>query len=153
MLKQIQDEIAELQMQQETLRELEFPLTVKRHQIIQQLLIEEKPFSDSTWELKLNYNGKVYLAYVGSRQDDRMDEVDKLCSKSWHDDFKLEEGFTLQFDDNQMSLSIKDVSQIAEFAKRHELTIQGSDISERAEFLRQELSGLETVCQQLGLKL
>jgi len=152
-LKKIQDELGELEMQQEALRELEYPLSLKRHGIIQQLIDEEKPFSGTEWDLKINYSGKVYLSYAGSRQDANMDEIDKWCSNSWHDSFKLEEGVTLYFDDNNMSLGFSDSSQIAEVAKRHNLVVHAADVEERAGTLFQELTNLQKICGQFGYRL
>lgn len=151
-LKKVQDELDELEMQQDVLRALEYPLQVKRGDAIQRLLDEEKPFNGTSWTLKFNYKGVLFLEYDGHRFDDEMKEVHELCSTSWHSDFKLEEGVEIQFDDNVVSLSFKDSSKIAEVASRHGLVVTANELKERAETLHKELAGLEIVKQQLGFK-
>lgn len=152
-LQVVDDKLKCLDVKIEALRELEYPLHVERHETIQRLIDEEKPFQGTSWTLKFNYQGHLFLEYDGHRFDDEMNEIHELCSTSWHSDFKLEEGVRLDFDDNVVSLSFTDSSKIAEVAARHGLKVVAKDLKDRAETLRKELTGLEAVSNQLGLKL
>jgi hypothetical protein len=152
-LKTVEDQLSSLDQQMASLRDQEFELIVARHKIIQKLLNEEKPLRGTAWTLELNHEGRVYLEYTGSRQDDQLEELNKWCSKSWHDDFKVDDDVIIYFDDNVLTLGFKDPNKIIEIARRFELVILGSNISERVALLKQELNGLENICQQFALKL
>lgn len=149
----VDGQLKDLETKVEALHEEEYPLYLKRHETVQRLLDEEKPLRGTEWTLKFNYDGHLFLEFDGHRFDDNMKEVHELCSTSWHADFKLEEGVSLDFNDTIVSLRFEDPSKIADAAKRHGLKVSSSNLEERAEMLRRELAGLALVSAQLGLNL
>ena len=150
-LNKVQEQLSVLDKQMEGIRDQEFTLIVERHKIIQQLLNEENPLRGTSWTLEITHEGRVYLEYTGSRQDKALEELNGWCSKSWHDDFKLDDDVTIYFDDNVLTLGFKNANKIVEIAKKFELVILGSNISDRVKLLKQELNGLEAICQQFNL--
>jgi hypothetical protein len=151
-LAAVETEMSDNDKKQSTLREEEYHLSVKRHDIINDILMEEKPLQGTEWELTVGSQGRVYLRYMGSRQDEVMEPISEMCSRSWHDDFSVAEGISIQFDDNEVSLAFEDSRLISIFAQKQNLTIVAPGVVDKMRQLSRELATLETLSHQFNLK-
>jgi len=152
LLQHIDEQIELLDEQQRALGSKASTLSSSKADIIIAILKEEKSLQDTEWELQVGSNNKVYVNYTGTRNDKVMKELSELCSRSWHDSFDLGEGVRLQFDDGDVSLSFDNSSGLTAFAKKNNLKIIGTNVTNDIRALKRQVEALELISHQFNLK-
>jgi len=150
-LAQVDADLESLSKKQGELSEQEYNLHVRRTEVIKTLLVEEKPFEGTEWELVLGHKNQVYLKYLDGNET-LMKEVRDLCFRSWHDSFELQDGIELHFDDGQYSLHFNEPRQLSIFAQKQSFRIVATDIEDKVRKLSKELKTLQEICHQFNLK-
>ena len=150
-LDKIDSDLKALRDKQAELSEQEYNLSEERQKLISALLVEEKPFDGTEWELMLGSNNNAYLLYIAGNHK-HMEEVRDLCFRSWHDSFELQEGIELHFDDGKYSLHFNDPRQLSIFAQKQNFIIVAPDIVDNVRQLSKQLTTLQELVHQFNLK-
>lgn len=150
-LDKIDSDLKALRDKQAELSEQEYNLSEERQKLISAVLVEEKPFDGTEWELMLGSNNNAYLLYIAGNHK-HMEEVRDLCFRSWHDSFELQEGIELHFDDGKYSLHFNDPRQLSIFAQKQNFIIVAPDIVDNVRQLSKQLTTLQELVHQFNLK-
>lgn len=143
---ELNEKHSELSLQESGLNE-------SRDLLIKEILIEEKPFEGTKWELFLGpMNNNIYLQYLEGNKD-KIEEIHQLCFTFWHASFEIQNGIFLRFNDGDYSLTATEFRQLINFAKKQNLTIVAADIEDKVRKLSRQLASLQEICHQFNLKI
>lgn len=150
-LAELSAQIEQLETQAADLSVASYHLREKKEALIAQAIIEEKMLAKSTWDLQATGGASnTYLDFTGEYEGE-IEKVRDLARRDYHSSFRLQEGVSLHFDDNDMSLHFDDPKMILPFAKRNDLLINGSNIVDRLSKLKREVVALETLVHHFNL--
>lgn len=128
-------------------------LRAARQLLVRDLLVEEKPFEGTKWELFLgSMNSNIYLQYVDGNES-KLEDIKNLCFVSWHDSFTIQDGITLRFDDGDYSLYADEARLLTLFAQKQNFIIIAADIKDKVRRLSRQLTSLQEICHQFNLKV
>lgn len=141
----IDEKQSELSLQEHGLRE-------SRSLLIKEILIEEKPFEGSKWELFVGSSATLFFQYIEGN-DEKVKNLHNLCFHSWHDSFELQDGVSLHFDDGIYSLHANDPGQLKGFIKDNNFTIIANDVEDKVKRLTRQLTSIQEICHQFNLNI
>lgn len=142
-IKELEDESANLTVKA-------FDIRQKREELIAQMMVDEKLFSDSDWDLSLDGGSGATLSYKDSSPNN-MEFIKELARTDYHSWFEISDGIQLRFDDNDISISFKESKQVMPFAKKNGMRINGTGLKDKLSKLKRDVAALETICHQFGL--
>lgn len=138
---QLHAKIAEIEKQREELRLETIPLEIKEEEVIKGVILEEKLLSSTEWVLE-DWGNNVGLVADGSPKD--FEKLSDLVRTSWHCSFKLEDGVTLNYDDNTISVSFKKKVSIKDFISKHGLKVELSpEVVKKLQETKDQLESLK----------
>jgi hypothetical protein len=144
-------EILDLDEKQSELSLQERGLQESRSLLIKEILNEEKPFEGTKWELFLGANNTLFFQYVEGNEE-KVEDLYKLCFHSWHSAYEVQDGITLHFDDGVYSLHSSDPGQLKSFIKANNFIITANDISDKVKRLTRQLTSIQEICHLFNLK-
>jgi len=143
-IQNLENRAADLSVEAHTLR-------TEKDTLIAQAILEEKMLDDTTWEIQANgAGGYSYLEFIGVVEG-MMEEVQKLARKDYHSTFELQDGIALRFDDSDITIMFNDPKMILPFAKKNNLKLSGTSITDRLAKLKREVAALESLVHQFNL--
>jgi len=145
-------EILDLDEKRSDLSLQEHGLQESRDLLIKEILKEEKPFEGTTWQLFVGVNSNFFFQYVEGNED-KLNDLQKLCFNSWHDYYELQDGVTLHFDDGIYSLHSTDPGQLKVFIISNKFIIIANDVEDKVKRLTRQLTSLQEICHQFNLKI
>lgn len=129
-----------------------FPLESKRIDLIQEEILNNKMLANSSWEVEAYHNGSLCLNYQGEVDDAIMAPIISLSDGDLHYNFLLGDGIEFRLDNSYTTLTFDDPKKLPRFAAANELIINAATITARLHDLRREITAMEMLCHQLGLK-
>jgi hypothetical protein len=151
-LEDINKELIDIDENIAKLHELSYPLEAKRQSLIGEEIVNKKMLTNSEWEVEPSLNGSLCLNYKGDIEDAIMAPIENLSNGPGIYWLTLEDGIELRMDRNYVTLTFDDPKKMPRFVATHKLVVDGAGILNRLHDLRREISAMELMYHQLGLK-
>ena len=159
-IQELDAEIKALYATSASIQEQAWLKTEERDKLVAATILEEKMLTDSTWDLDSGSGAKQMVGGSGISNKDgitiyytgtTLDAVMDLARTDYHSTFTLQQGISLRFDDNDISLRFQESKMMLPFVQKHGLIISGTDIRDKLAGLKRQVAALEAVCHAFKL--
>jgi hypothetical protein len=126
---------------------------MQRHdELIIQFVRESRLLQGTKWRIDItrtSYADMVLIPYSVHIQPE-MESLIKLLRTDWHCSIELQEGVSLRFDDNDISLNFKNSSLVVPFIQQHGIVVITLDLRDKIDKLKKDIIALEEVLKMVG---
>lgn len=127
-------------------------LREKRSKIVAEMILQDNLLEKTDWTLTSGSSNGVHLSMSSSgKTGTTLEKIQELAQTDYHCDFILQDGITLRFDDNEISLVFKESKTMLPFVTKYGLVVNAFGIKDKLARLKREVATLEATCHQFKL--
>lgn len=145
-LQALDARIAAMEEQSTALSQQSYQLSMEREAVLKRYVLEAKLLNGTVWSVQLHRQKPDLVLDCHQKLPE---EAMTLLRSGWHSSFELEEGATINFDDNDITLRLKPEVNVGTMATKYGLVIKVDEVVKQIELLQTQLDAMQKLLGQL----
>lgn len=145
-LQALDARIAAMEEQSNALAQQSYQLSMEREAVLKRYVLEAKLLHGTVWAVQLHWQKPDLVLNCHQKLPE---EAMSLLRSGWHSSFELEDGATINFDDNDISLRLKPEVNVGQMITKYGLVIRTDEVVNQIILLTAQQEALQRLLQQI----